>query len=75
MHLVGFTIEIYYDAQPYERQTKQLLLFTRKHNTESRKTLVNAAIRTSNLTHWTEPYWHQNTEDLWKGNAYSYYNF
>ena len=21
MHLVGFTIEIYYDAQPYERQT------------------------------------------------------
>ena len=21
MHLVGFTIEIYYDARPYERQT------------------------------------------------------
>jgi len=21
MHLVGFTIEIYYDAWPYERQT------------------------------------------------------
>ena len=26
MHLVGFTIEIYYDARPYERQTWLLYL-------------------------------------------------
>ena len=26
MHLVGFTIEIYYDAQPYERQILKLAL-------------------------------------------------
>ena len=25
MHVVGFTIEIYYDAQPYERQIHFLL--------------------------------------------------
>jgi len=24
MHLVGFTIEIYYDARPYERQTSSV---------------------------------------------------
>ena len=27
MHLVGFTIEIYYDARPYERQTDMSTLF------------------------------------------------
>jgi len=29
MHLVGFIIEIYYDARPYERQT---LFFCRNNN-------------------------------------------
>jgi len=27
MHLVGFTIEIYYDTRPYERQIRTLTLF------------------------------------------------
>ena len=27
MHLVGFTIEIYYDARPYERQTSSVNMF------------------------------------------------
>jgi len=26
MHLVGFTIDIYYDARPYERQKRQFTL-------------------------------------------------
>jgi len=29
MHLVGFTIEIYYDARPYERQKRSVVCFIR----------------------------------------------
>jgi len=27
MHLVGFTIEIYYEARPYERQIRTMIFF------------------------------------------------
>jgi len=31
MHLAGFTIEIYYDAQTYERQTSTNICQTKGH--------------------------------------------
>jgi len=43
MHLVGFAIKIYYDARPYERQTRRMYFLL------SRNEFLNIIHRSSNL--------------------------